>query len=229
MESLRNSQAGCGQQRGDRTRTRGGGVIGDTVIGVTPISPVPPGGAAETDAALIARSRGQPQVFAAVFERHADELYRYVARRIGGQAAADVVAEAFLVAFRNRHRYDQDRTDARPWLYGIATRLVGEHRRAERRRLRTLTRIAAPQTGEGFEDRAASRVVAQQLGPQLASALRRLSAADRDLLLLVAWAELTYEQAAQALGIPTGTVRSRLHRIRRKLRRALGGTDPSTG
>jgi RNA polymerase sigma-70 factor, ECF subfamily len=93
----------------------------------------------------------------------------------------------------------------------------------------TLTRISAADSVDGFEERVASRVSAQQLGPQLTRALRRLSAADRDLLLLVAWAELTYEQAAQALGIPMGTVRSRLHRIRQKVRRALGGADPLSG
>lgn len=210
--------------------------------------PVPPGdsaganpgeanaaetGAAETDAVLIERSCGQPQQFATIFDRHADQVYHYVARRIGAQAAADVVAEVFLVAFRNRHRYDQDRADARPWLYGIATRLIRAYRRAEQRRLRNLTlnltRLSAPDSVDSFEERSASRLAAQQLGPRLARALRRLSAADRDLLLLVAWAELTYEQAAQALEIPIGTVSSRLHRIRKKVRRTLGGTDPSAG
>jgi RNA polymerase sigma-70 factor (ECF subfamily) len=175
---------------------------------------------------VIGTSCGQPQAFAAIFDRHADELYRYVVGRIGAQAAADVVAEVFLVAFRNRDRYDRDRPDARPWLYGIATRLVGEHRREERRRLRALARIAAAGAVEGFEEHATDRVVAQQLHPRLARALRRLSAADQDLLLLVAWGELTYQQAGQALGIPIGTVASRLHRIRRKLRRALGDADP---
>jgi RNA polymerase sigma factor (sigma-70 family) len=193
----------------------------------TPIGPDPPGQPAESDAALIGRSCSQPQAFAAIFDRHADELYRYVAGRVGAHAAADVVAEVFVVAFRRRDRYDRDRPDARPWLYGIATHLVGQHRRDERRRLRALARIAAPGAVEGFEEHATDRVVAQQLHPRLARALRRLSAEDRDLLLLVAWGELTYKQAGQALGIPMGTVASRLHRIRRKLRIALGDAGPS--
>jgi RNA polymerase sigma factor (sigma-70 family) len=193
----------------------------------TPSGPDPPGQAADSDAALIGRSCGQPQAFAAIFDRHAEEVYRYVVGRIGAHAAADVVAEVFMVAFRNRDRYDRDRPDALPWLYGIATRLVGQHRRDERRRLRALARIAAPDAVEGFEEHATDRVMAQQLHPRLARALRRLSAEDRNLLLLVAWGDLTYQQAGQVLGIPIGTVASRLHRIRRKLRRALGHADPA--
>jgi RNA polymerase sigma factor (sigma-70 family) len=193
----------------------------------TPTGPDPPGQPADSDAALIGRSCSRPQAFAAIFDRHAEELYRYVVGRIGAQAAADVVAEVFMVAFRNRDRYDRDRPDARPWLYGIATRLVGQHRREERRRLRALARIAAPGAVEGVEEHATDRVVAQQLQPRLARALRRLSPEDRDLLLLVAWGDLTYQQAGQVLRVPMGTVASRLHRIRRKLRRALGDADPS--
>jgi RNA polymerase sigma-70 factor (ECF subfamily) len=195
----------------------------------TPSGPEPPGPAAGSDAALIGRSCSQPQAFAAIFDRHADELYRYVAGRVGAEAAADVVAETFLVAFRGRDRYDTERPDARPWLYGIATRLVGQHRRQERRRLRALARMAAPGGVEGFEEHATNRVVAQQLQPRLARALGRLPAEDRDLLLLVAWGELSYQEAAQVLGVPGGTVASRLHRIRRKLRRALADADPAWG
>jgi RNA polymerase sigma factor (sigma-70 family) len=69
-------------------------------------------------------------------------------------------------------------------------------------------------------------VAAHRLRPELAAALTRLSAADRDLLLLIAWAEPTYDEAAQALGVPIGTIRSRPHRIRKKIRRALGGANP---
>lgn len=193
----------------------------------TPIGTGPPGQPADSDAALIGTSCSRPQAFAAIFDRHADELYRYVVGRIGAQAAADVVAEVFVVAFRNRDRYDRDRPDARPWLYGIATRLVAQHRREERRRLRALARIATPGAVEGFEEHATDRVMAQQLHPRLARALRRLPAEDRDLLLLVAWGDLTYQQAGQTLGIPMGTVASRLHRIRRKLRRALSDAGPA--
>lgn len=177
------------------------------------------------DSTLIGNSIGDPEVFASLFDRHADEVHRYAARRLGPELAEDVTAEVFLVAFRARARYDRSRTDARPWLYGIATNVVSQHRRAERRRTQAMAKVAVERPGS-FDERSADRVTAEQLQPRLAKALTRLSAAERDLLLLVAWADLTYEDVAVALGIPVGTVRSRLHRLRAKLRRALGGIDP---
>lgn len=181
-----------------------------------------------SDAVLIRRSLQEPEQFALVFDRHSDEIHRYVARRLGSEMAEDVVAETFLTAFSKRARYDLDRPDARPWLYGIATNAVREHRRAEVRRNRMLARTRTPGTVESFDERSAARVTAERLQPRLAAILARLSAADRDLLLLIAWADLSYEEAAQALDVPVGTVRSRLHRIRKKVRRAFGGTDPMT-
>src|SRR5215469_16252240 len=77
------------------------------------------------DAAVIARSLRSPECFGTIFHRHAPAIYRYIARRLGPDSAEDLVAETFLVAFRRRGRYDGDYSDARPWLYGIATRLVG--------------------------------------------------------------------------------------------------------
>jgi RNA polymerase sigma factor (sigma-70 family) len=179
-----------------------------------------------TDAILLEQSLQQPERFAAVFDRHNDEIYRYAVRRLGPETAEDVVAETFLTAFRKRGKYDRERPDARPWLYGIATHAIREHRRAEIRRNRALAHSEAHGSVESFDERSASRVTAERLQPKLAAVLARLSAADRDLLLLIAWADLTYEESAQALGVPVGTVRSRLHRIRTKVRRALGGTHP---
>ncbi|WP_307845288.1 RNA polymerase sigma factor [Planomonospora sp. ID67723] len=173
------------------------------------------------DAALIEESLADPDRFAGLFDRHADEIHRYAARRLDDVTTADdVTAETFLVAFRKRTRYDLARHDARPWLYGIASNLISGHRRAETRRLKALAR-QAPERAAGFEERSAERVTADALRPALAAALARLSSAERDLLLLVAWAELTYEEAAEALGIPIGTVRSRLSRTRTKIRRSL--------
>src|SRR2546430_17599723 len=82
-----------------------------------------------SDAAIIVRSRDEPETFALLFRRHAPQLQRYIARRLGPNVAEDVLADVFLAAFRQRNRYDPDRADARPWLYGIATNLVGRHRR----------------------------------------------------------------------------------------------------
>lgn len=183
--------------------------------------------AAPTDAALIEQSWAEPERFAMVFDRHADEIHRFVLRRLGPQVAMDIVAEVFLVAFRNRQRYDLRRVDARPWLYGIAIRLVRGYRRMESRRIRALARVEVPRAAEPFEEQVTARVAAQQLHPRLAEVLARLSGADRDLLLLVAWADLSYEEVAQALDVPLGTVRSRLHRVRKKVRRALGWIDPT--
>ncbi|MFF5211862.1 RNA polymerase sigma factor [Streptosporangium sp. NPDC000396] len=182
----------------------------------TPTLPTP-----SDDAKLIEESLADPDRFAALFDRHADEIHRYAARRLDDVTTADdVTAETFLVAFRKRARYDLSKSDARPWLYGIASNLIAGHRRAEIRRLKALAR-QAPEPADGFEERSAERVTADQLRPALAAALAKLGSAERNLLLLVAWAELTYEEAAQALGIPVGTVRSRLSRTRTKIRRFL--------
>lgn len=178
------------------------------------------------DASLIAESSADPERFALVFDRHADDIHRYVSRRLGPDLADDVVSDTFLIAFRKRASYDLGRQDARPWLYGIASRLIRENRRAENRRNRLLARTPVPEP-ESFDERSAARVTSAQLQPRLAKVLTGLSAADRDLLLLVAWADLTYEECAAALGLPLGTVRSKLHRIRAKVRRAFGGVDPT--
>ncbi|ROP41277.1 RNA polymerase sigma factor [Saccharothrix texasensis] len=167
-----------------------------------------------TDAEIIDRSRHEPDAFAAIFDRHAPHIRRYLERRLGAQVADDLVAETFLTAFDKRQRYDRARPDARPWLYGIATNLVGRHRRHEARRHRE----RSAETAE---------VAAWAVRSRLAGALAGLTAGDRDVLLLVAWEQLAYEEVAAALAIPVGTVRSRLHRARRKVREALGGQNPT--
>ncbi|MFE3852487.1 RNA polymerase sigma factor [Streptomyces griseorubiginosus] len=185
----------------------------------------------DSDASVIERSWDEPEAFAVLFDRHADSVHRYAARRLGAEAAEDVMAETFTTAFQQRFRYRTESTDARPWLFGIATNLIGRHRRAEARRLKALSRLPSPAPGgapgEAVADRVAERVSAQALRRELAGALARLPARHRDVLLLVAWADLGYEEVAAALGVPVGTVRSRLHRARRKVREALGGSDPT--
>jgi RNA polymerase sigma factor (sigma-70 family) len=184
------------------------------------------------DAAVIQLSRHEPEQFTLLFRRHAPHIQRYVTRRLGpslsnGQTADDIVAETFLLAFRQRERYDQTRADARPWLYGIATNLIGRHRRAEIRLYRALARTGADPALEPFTDRVDDRVSASTASRRLAAALARLSAELRDTLLLVAWGGLSYDEVAAALGVPIGTVRSRLNRARSKLRRTLGDADPA--
>jgi RNA polymerase sigma factor (sigma-70 family) len=189
--------------------------------------PAGPAGDAGDDGEVIARSLRDPEQFAVVFRRHAPQIQRYAVRRVGADAADDVVAETFLTAFRQRDRYRHDRPDARPWLYGIATNLIGRHRRAEISQYRALARTGIDPVTEPFTERVDARVSASGASRRLAAALTRLPAAHRDVLLLIAWGDLTYEQAARALGVPVGTVRSRFSRARGKLRRALGNADPS--
>jgi RNA polymerase sigma factor (sigma-70 family) len=176
------------------------------------------------DAAVIEASRAEPDCFSSLFDRHAPHIHRYLARRIGTQAADDLVAETFLVAFRKRARYDLRCHDARPWLYGIATNLVGQHRREEVRQFRLRSTAGPEPVQHDHAERAALDVTAQSVRTPLAGALARLSRADRDVLLLIAWEQLSYDEVARALGIPVGTVRSRLHRARTKVREALVGT-----
>jgi RNA polymerase sigma-70 factor, ECF subfamily len=185
-------------------------------------TPEPVSGEPGDDATVIARSLDDPEQFAVVFRRHAPDVHRYVVRRLGPGAADDVVAETFLTAFRLRARYSGDRPDARPWLYGIATNLIGRHRRAEVRQYRALARTGLDPVTESFADRADARLSAGTESRRLAAALAGLPAGHRNALLLVAWGDLSYEQAAVALGVPVGTVRSRLSRARARLRRALG-------
>ena len=179
-----------------------------------------------SDAELIVRSLTEPDLFTAVFDRHSAEILRYVYARLGRDLAEDVTAETFLAAFRCRAKYDGAWPDARPWLYGIAMRQISRHRRVEERRLRVLRSAPADGPTEDHSDRAAERVTAQRLGPRLAAALTALPRQDRELLLLVAWAELSYAEAATALGTTISAVKSRLHRIRVRMRHELADEYP---
>ena len=175
----------------------------------------------EDDAAIIEHSLRRPERFAAIFDRHAPHIQRYLARRLGPQVADDLVAETFLVAFGKRARYDLNRLDARPWLYGIATNLARQHQREEVREYRLRAAVGPAPVHDGHADRVAAQVSAAAMHRLLAAALAELSLGDRDVLLLIAWETLTYEEVAEALGIPVGTVRSRLNRARRQVRAAL--------
>lgn len=180
------------------------------------------------DGEIIGRSRSEPELFALLFQRHATGIGRYAARRLGPGPAEDIVAGTFLVAFRQRDRYDPARCDARPWLYGIAGNLIRRHHRDEVRQLRALARTGVDPVAEPFTDRADARLAADATSRAVAAAVAELDADQRDVLLLITWAELTYDQAAEALGIPAGTVRSRMNRARTRLRAALGDADPTT-
>ena len=174
-----------------------------------------------SDAEVIRRSLDEPPVFASLFDRHYDSVHRYLARRVGWEVADDLTSETFTTAFDVRRRYDLGRPDARPWLFGIATLLVSHHRRSEGRRLHAYARLDLPAGDDGGLTGAEGRLDAAEIAPVLADALGRLAPRDRDVLLLFAWADLRYEEIAVALGIPVGTVRSRLHRARQQLRERI--------
>jgi RNA polymerase sigma factor (sigma-70 family) len=183
-----------------------------------------PGGI-EDDAGIIGGSVGEPERFAAIFDRHAPHIQRYLARRLGREIADDLVGETFLIAFGKRHRYDPKYPDARPWLYGIATTLVAQHRREEAREYRLRAAVRPDVAQESHAERVAAQVTAQAMNGMLATALAGISQGDRDVLVLIAWEGLSYDEVAAALAIPVGTVRSRLSRARKKLRTALGQAD----
>jgi RNA polymerase sigma factor (sigma-70 family) len=155
-----------------------------------------------TDGEVIGRSCSEPELFALLFRRHAASIARYAARRLGPGPAEDIVAETFLAAFRQRDRYDSPRPDALPWLFGIAGNLIRRHYRDEARTLLTLERTGVDPVAESFTDRSEARVAAGAASRSVAAALASLDPGQRDVVLLIAWAELTYDQAAEALGVP---------------------------
>src|SRR5439155_21133867 len=158
--------------------------------------------------------------FDAAFRAEFAPLHRYLARRVGPASADELAAETFAIAFRNWDRLDPARP-VRPWLYGIAANLMRHHWRKERRMLRAYARTGVdPILAD--EDAAAERADAHARHRELATALAELRKDDREILLLNAWAELTDAEIADALGLPIGTVKSRLSRTREKLRNQLG-------
>jgi RNA polymerase sigma-70 factor (ECF subfamily) len=179
-----------------------------------------------TDGELIAQSREDPERFATLYDRHAPGVHRYLARRVGPSLADDLTAETFLVAFRQRSRYDAAQPDARGWLFGIATNLVRRVQRTEVRQYRALARTGVDDVVPVGEDETLDRVAASVVSRRLAAVLASLSERERSVLLLIAWEQFTYEEVAQALDIPVGTVRSRLHHARKRVRAALADLEP---
>jgi RNA polymerase sigma-70 factor (ECF subfamily) len=164
-----------------------------------------------SDADALRRSLAEPSRFAAVYERHLVAVHDYLRRRVGDGAAEDLAAEVFVRAFRGRSRYGVQYDTALPWLLGIATNVIGDHRRTETRRLAVLEQVVTAAEGS------VSDLPHTGLDAVTTHALRRLRAPDRDALLLVVWGELSYEEAARALSVPIGTIRSRVARARRRL------------
>ena len=180
-----------------------------------------------TDSEIIERSLQTPEVFAELFDRYGPLLHRYVSRRTDVGVADDVVSETFLVAFTGRRSFQPDALDARPWLFGIATTLLKKHRRLEAQAWRAVVAGSIRETDYNEANESDARLDAQRAIGSLSVAISRMPARDRDVLLLSAWGDLDYEEISKALGIPVGTVGSRLNRARRYLRSAMtAGASP---
>jgi|SRR5260221_7811907 len=174
---------------------------------------------AHSDAEVIGRSLSDPEAFGLIYDRHAATLLRFLGRRTGAKVAEGLVGELFRIAFERRKTFDGSRASALPWLYGIGSNLLLKHRRGEARRLRANARMAAD---EARDRRASARALdARLLLPRVADAIEALPDDEREALLLFAWEELPYQSVAEALGLPIGTVRSRLNRARARLRELI--------
>lgn len=168
---------------------------------------------ADTPTEPQARSRSEIAAFAELYAAHLPTVLLYLRRRLGDSAADDAASEVFIRAFRARGVTERPVEPDLPWLYGIAANVIHEERRAERRRLQLIERMTTRQP----RDAVSGPGSAPALDPRLARGLRRLSPQDRETLLLVAWGELSYDETARALGVPVGTVASRISRARRLL------------
>jgi len=169
-------------------------------------------------------SAADPDQFGVIFDRHFDAIYRYMARRTSGDAAA-LTSETFCVAFSRRSSFDARALSALPWLYGIARNVIGNAQRSTYRLQRATSRVALERSADvsvetlTFDDSAQL----DHLDAALAASLSRLADDDREALLLMVWEGLTYAQIASVTGVPVGTVRSRIHRARHQVRTSLEG------
>jgi RNA polymerase sigma factor (sigma-70 family) len=175
----------------------------------------------ESDGEAIERSLTDPQVFEVIFDRHFDAVHRFAIGRVGTQDAADVAAETFARAFGRRHRFLLEKSSALPWLFGITVNVCRERTRRSDRSRRATGRLTNETVTEPFENALTARLDAERMLPDLVAALRSLSDDEYALLMLAGESDLSYQEMADTLGIPIGTVRSRLARARRRVKSAL--------
>lgn len=156
-------------------------------------------------------------VFRRAFDAHARAILGYALRRADDAAdAADVVAETFVVAWRRVDELPPE-VEVRLWLFGVARRVLANQRRGNLRRSALADRLRAQLVERVVSDPSDLAEVADEVR----EALRGLRDEDREVLLLTAWEGLTPAEIAAALGVPAATVRTRLHRARKRLRRSL--------
>jgi RNA polymerase sigma factor (sigma-70 family) len=172
-----------------------------------------------TDAELWRRAvEGEPDAFGALFERHARTVYNYLFRRTADWSLAeDLTSIVFLEAWRRREDVRVDGAVALPWLLGVATNVLRNRRRSQWRYRAAMQRLPRERHDDFAED-ADERLDDERRMRTALRALAKLPQRERDVFALCGWGELSYEEAAVALGIPVGTVRSRLSRARARIR-----------
>ncbi|HET7443058.1 MAG TPA: sigma-70 family RNA polymerase sigma factor [Solirubrobacterales bacterium] len=162
---------------------------------------------------------GDPEAFGDLYERHARAVQSYCLWRTADlQTAEDATSTVFLEAWRERQRLTLSTESAAPLLLGIANNVVGRHWRSLRRHRNALERVrSAGQTPDDLESEAIARVDAIVRVRQGGEAIRALPRREREVLAMFAWSDLSYAEIGEALGLPIGTVRSRLARARTRL------------
>lgn len=164
---------------------------------------------------------GDQEAMAQIFHDSLDRVYNYCYRRTGSWSAAeDIAAAVFLEVWRHRRRAVEVDGSPLPWIFGIATNVCRNHHRSGRRADRANARMELVDTASDRDpaDAAAGRVDAARGLKSVLERLAGLPQADQDVFYLVRWEQLSYAEAAAALSIPVGTVRSRLARVRREIR-----------
>lgn len=177
----------------------------------------------ESDADLLARVPA-PDAVAELYERHVDAVFRFAVRRARNpEDVADLVATVFVELFAAAGSFDRHRGEARAWLLGIAARCLADQRRAGYRRAELTQRLESlPQFGDDEYDRVERMIDATRHAPAVERALRNdLTAAERELFMLVADDGLTVAEAARCIGLSPVAGRMRLARARRKLKAAV--------
>jgi RNA polymerase sigma factor (sigma-70 family) len=162
---------------------------------------------------------GDAEAFGDLYVRHARAVQSYCLwRTVDLQAAEDATATVFLEAWRGRERLSLYGDSAASLLLGIANNVVGRHWRSQRRYREALARIheAGPHPMD-LEAEAIARLDAIRQVREGGAAIRALPRREREVLALLAWSDLSYGEIAAALGLPIGTVRSRLARARARL------------
>lgn len=170
---------------------------------------------------------GDAEAFTALFDRHAGAVRAYCARRTGSlDASEDLVSIVFLEAWRRRGQVELVHDSALPWLYGVASHTIAHRTRTTLRHRRAISRLPPVMLAPDHAEDVAARIDDQRRLEAVRRAMGGLSRADQDVLVLCAWQQLDYAAAAVALGVPVGTVRSRLSRARARLARAVQERPP---